>query len=164
MMGSMGSTATKKFLFEMTAPTGWISRSGTKEKPAPGVDPKAKQSLSSGPQIAGLDYPHPDDAVRTDPSTGEVLPSLPHCDASNPADLEAFYGNFGFFELYRKVVLADAKEIIRAKAVAAAEKITESRIDDLSRTSDLYVNFLAVHLKGRQLREQNVLDSNRNGA
>jgi hypothetical protein len=144
-----------------------VARGGPVSKaPAPPNMNKVKQSLSSGPQIAGLDYPHPD--VRTDPSTGEVLPSLPHCDPTNPADLESWYGPFSFFDHYRKIVLADAKEIIRAKSVAGAKQgdkaITEARIEDLSRTSDLYVNFLELHLAGRRLREQNVIDSNRNGA
>ena len=86
-----------------------------------------------------------------------MLSDLPACDTTNPADLETWFGNFGYAEHYRKVVLALAKELERAKA--GTEKITESRLDDLARTSDAYLEFLAACLYGRRLREQNVLDS-----
>ena len=81
---------------------------------------------------------------------------IPLCDTSNPADLEAWFGNFGYADHFRKVVLANCKEIIRAKAT---EKVTEARIDDLARISDFYVDFLIQCLDGRRLREQNVRDS-----
>ena len=44
----------------------------------------------------------------------------------------------------------------RAKAT---EKLTEAKLDDLAHTSDVYVDFLIQCLQGRQLREQNVLES-----
>ncbi len=92
-----------------------------------------------------------------DPTTGEVLREIPVCDMTNPADLASWYGNFGFFDHYRKVVLAAAKEIERAKA--AGEKRTETKLEDDARCSALYFDFLGTHLRGRQMWEQNVRDS-----
>lgn len=74
---------------------------------------------------------------------------IPECDTQDPASLEAWHGPFGFFDHYRKEVLSDAREIVRAKASLAGEKITEARIDDLARTSEMYRSFLAEHLDAR---------------
>ncbi len=95
-----------------------------------------------------------------DRTTGEEIEGIPGCDMTNPASLEAWYGNFSFFEPFRKVVLAQCKEIERAKATGE-KKVTEARLEDLARVSDVYVQFLVDHLRGRELREKNVLDSNR---
>lgn len=84
---------------------------------------------------------------------------VPLCDTTDAAALEAWYGNFGFAEHWRKVVLASCREIIRAQAALTETKLSEARIDDLARTHQLYLSFLAEHLDGRRLREQNVLDS-----
>ena len=88
--------------------------------------------------------------------------NLPPLDLEDPANLEAFYGNFAFFDHYRKSILAQCRELVRAKCVG--EKITEARIDDLARTLPLYLDFLAEHFVGREKREQNVYQSLRNGA
>jgi hypothetical protein len=85
---------------------------------------------------------------------------LPDCDNTDPASLEAWYGNFGFAESWRKVVLANCREIVRASAALGNQKISEARIDDLARTHSTYLDFLAEHLDGRRAREKNVLDSN----
>ena len=90
---------------------------------------------------------------------GEVVAEFPGCDTSDPASLEAYYGNFGFAEHIRKVVLANCREIERAKAIARAEKVSEARLDDLCRLNSAYVQFLIEHLAGRTLRERNVLQS-----
>jgi len=95
----------------------------------------------------------------TDTDTGEVITALPECDLNNPADVEAWYGNYSFFDHYRKCVLADCKEIERAKAVLSGEKMTVDRLDDLARKSDIYLTFLAKHLAGRRAREVNVRES-----
>lgn len=84
---------------------------------------------------------------------------IPHCDTRDPAALEAWYGNYGAAESYRKVVLANCREIVRAQAALTEVKLSEARTDDLARTHTLYLAFLAEHLDGRRLREQNVLDS-----
>lgn len=84
---------------------------------------------------------------------------MPLCDESDPASLEAFYGNFGYAEAWRKCVIANCKEIVRARYTLANEKISESRIDDLAHVHDLYLDFLTTHLKGRRIREENVLQS-----
>lgn len=81
---------------------------------------------------------------------------IPVCDTTNPADLEAWFGNFGYADHFRKVVLATVKELVRAQAT---EKVTEARLDDLARVHDIYVDFLTQCLNGRRLREQNVRDS-----
>ena len=81
---------------------------------------------------------------------------LPLCDTSNPADLESWFGQFGYDQYFRKVVLANCAEIVRA---TATEKLTEARLSDLSHTHPLYVQFLTDCLNGRRLREQNVRDS-----
>ena len=80
-------------------------------------------------------------------------------DVNDPASLEAWFGGFGHAEHFRKVVLATAREAERAKATAAETKVSEARLDDLARTSDLYVDYLIATLKGREAREQNVLAS-----
>ena len=89
------------------------------------------------------------------PSSGEVI----EYDATDAGSLEAFFGNFGHAEHFRKVILADCREAIRAKYAASGEKITEARLEDLSRTHDRYIDWLVYTLRGRQLREQNVLSS-----
>lgn len=88
----------------------------------------------------------------------EIL-DIPQCDVKNPADLEAWYGNFGFFDHWRKIVLANTREIERARAVLEDRKITESRLDDLARMHPRYTEFLECHLYGRMQREKNVLTS-----
>lgn len=87
--------------------------------------------------------------------TGDRIGKLPDCDRTDPAALEAFYGNFGFAESYRKVVLSNCREIVRASASLTKSKLSEARIDDLARTHSLYLDFLATHLEGRRLREKN---------
>ena len=87
-----------------------------------------------------------------------TIARLPVCDTSNPADLEAWFGNYGFADHFRKIVLASCREIARAKAT---EKLTEAKLDDAAHTSDIYVDFLIQCLNGRRLREQNVMDSQR---
>ena len=92
---------------------------------------------------------------------GERIPAI---DLTNPAEVEAFYGNFSFCDHWRKVVLSNCKEIVRAKYELAGVKITESRIEDLARTHDIYMDFLIDGLKGRTVREDNVFQSLRVGA
>lgn len=85
--------------------------------------------------------------------------TLPVCDTRDPADLEAWYGPFGFAEHWRKVVLANCREAERGVATANGEKITEARLDDKARLHPNYLAFLTTHLIGRRLREENVLAS-----
>ena len=95
----------------------------------------------------------------TDTETGEEIAGLPACDITDPAALESYYGNFGFFEHFRKCVLSSCKELERVKAVVSGEKVTVDRLDDLARTSDTYTSFLVANLQGRILREKNVRES-----
>jgi hypothetical protein len=89
---------------------------------------------------------------------------LPACNDEDPAELESFYGPGGFVDALRKICLSNCREIERAKALAGQEKVTESRLDDLAHTNDIYVGFIVTHLQGRKKREENVLSSLRNGA
>jgi hypothetical protein len=94
------------------------------------------------------------------PENGDRLGDrMPQCDMNDPADLESWYGPFGYADHWRKVVLANAREIVRATNTMSGDKISEARIDDRARTSDAYLNFLTTHLDGRRKREQNVLAS-----
>jgi hypothetical protein len=90
---------------------------------------------------------------------GAELADVPAVDFSDPAALEAMYGNYSFFDHYRKVVLASCEELIRGRAAADGEKITEKRIESLARLHPNYLDFLATHYEGRSLREKNVRDS-----
>lgn len=85
---------------------------------------------------------------------------LPDFDFNDPAQLEALFGNFGFSDHWRKIVLANCREIERAKAATTEGKVTEARLDDLARLHPSYIDFITEHLDGRALRERNVLDSN----
>lgn len=80
-------------------------------------------------------------------------------DVRDPASLESWFGNWGHAEHLRKVVLATARENERAKAVIRQEKLSEARLDDLARTSDLYVQWLIDTLNARRAREVNVMES-----
>jgi hypothetical protein len=93
--------------------------------------------------------------TETDEALGGNLPGL---DLSDPANLEAFYGNFAFFDHYRKSVLAQCYELERAKVPDGA-KVTEARLENLARLNPIYLDFLATHFQGRQARERNVFDS-----
>lgn len=90
---------------------------------------------------------------------GAEVADIPDVDFNDPAQLEAFYGNFSFFDHYRKSVLASCCEVIRGKCAANGEKITETRIEQLARITPMYLDFLATHYEGRSLREKNVLAS-----
>lgn len=75
-----------------------------------------------------------------------------------PESLAAWYSGFSFAEHYRKVVLAGAKEAVRAQATADGEKVTEARLDDLARLHPSYLEYLAFHLEGRMAWERTVLE------
>jgi hypothetical protein len=74
----------------------------------------------------------------------------------DPALLAALYSGFAMYEVWRKIVLAACKEMIRASASLTNQKITESRLDDLSRVHACYLQFLETHLRGRIQWEREV--------
>lgn len=80
---------------------------------------------------------------------------IPAIDMDDPGMVEAWFapGSYSHYEHYRKVVLAQCKELIRAKAATNSEKLSETRIDDLSRLHDNYLTYLADSLEGRSIRE-----------
>lgn len=84
---------------------------------------------------------------------------IPVCDTTNPADLEAWYGSFGWADHVRKIVLSNCAEIIRARAIAEETKISESRINDLAHIHDFYLDFTIQALNGKRLRQQNVQET-----
>lgn len=106
--------------------------------------------------------PNGSGGVYIPPERPETLPqpvSIPGCNFDDPAALEAWFGNYGWFEHYRKVVLSNCREMERAKAVAAGIKRTVDQIDDLARNHPNYLHLLTESLPGRILREKNVLES-----
>lgn len=84
---------------------------------------------------------------------------LPAIDTTDPGQLEAMYANFGFGEPWRKVVLANCKEIVRAKYAVGKSRISEARIDDLAHLHDSYLQFLTDGLKYRTIRENNLKEA-----
>lgn len=77
----------------------------------------------------------------------------PDRESDAPEVLSAWYSGFAYAETYRKVVLAQCKELVRARYAAGDQKISEARIEDLSRQHPIYLDYLVRHLKGRQLYE-----------
>ena len=98
----------------------------------------------------------------TVPETGEVLREIPECDLNDPASLEAWHGNFGYAETFRKVLLGNLREVAKAKAAMQTPPVTlsDARADNHARCSDTYVDFLVKSLEGRIARERNVIASN----
>lgn len=80
-------------------------------------------------------------------------------DENDPASLEAWFGNFGHAEHFRKVILSDCREAVRAEYDAKGEKVSEARLDTLARIHNNYVDWLTYTLRGRIARERNVLAS-----
>lgn len=58
-------------------------------------------------------------------------------------------GQFGLWEHTRKIVLADAREQVRAEYYAKNEKLTETRTDDLARLTDMYRVYIEEGQKDR---------------
>lgn len=87
---------------------------------------------------------------------------FPTCDTSDPAQVESWFGPFGFSDHWRKCVLANCREMIRASnAISGAAKLSEARIDDLARIHPNYIAFLTENLEGRRIREEMMRDSMR---
>lgn len=82
---------------------------------------------------------------------------IPDRESDAPEVLAAWYSGFAFAEHYRKVCLSLARELVRAQFAAKKEKVTESRLDDLSRIHPLYLDYLARHLEGRTKWEHEFL-------
>jgi hypothetical protein len=89
-----------------------------------------------------------------------VIDRVPLCDTNDPADLEAWYGPFGYADHFRKVVLSSCKEVERARAQSS---ISEAKLDSLAHINDRYVDFLIDSLNGRRMREKNVRESMNRG-
>lgn len=79
-------------------------------------------------KVGDIDIPEPDD---------------------DPAVLAALYSGYAYAEHWRKVVLSSCREIIRAGASLQNHKVTEARLEDLSRVHPKYLEFLTIHLRGR---------------
>lgn len=81
----------------------------------------------------------------------------PERESDDHAVLAAWYSGFAFNEHYRKCVLAQCRELVRADYALREEKVSEARLDDLGRLHPLYLDYLARHLHGRTLWEQEVM-------
>lgn len=79
----------------------------------------------------------------------------------DPAVLSAMYSGYAMYDVWRRIVLATCKELIRASASIAGQRITEARIDDLAHKHESYLQFMEMHLRGRVQYERNVKDSGR---
>lgn len=91
-------------------------------------------------------------------ASGLMIPDL---ESDDPAILAALYSGFSVAEHWRKVVLANCREMIRASMVAAGEKVTETRLEDLSRVHPAHLDFMARLLKGRIAWEREVIAQGR---
>lgn len=122
-----------------------------------------KYGKAGVPNIYGDVY---ENAIKEPVTTTTEQPlggNLPPLNLNDPANLEAFYGNFAFFDHYRKSILAQCHELLRAKYVDANEKVTETRLENEARLHPIYLDFLATHFQGRHQRERNVFESLRQG-
>jgi hypothetical protein len=84
---------------------------------------------------------------------GEV--DVPEPD-EDPAVLAAFYSGYAMYDVWRRIVLATCKELIRASAAIAGQRMTEARLDDLAHVHNSYLSFMEIHLRGRVLWEREV--------
>jgi hypothetical protein len=83
---------------------------------------------------------------------------LPDLESDDPALLAALYGAFGFADHYRKIVLSDVKELLRAALTGdSSKRVTEAQLDNLSHTHALYIDFITRALRGRVKYHQEVL-------
>lgn len=71
---------------------------------------------------------------------------LPDFDLDDEAVRDALYGNFGHYDDWRSVVLANCAEIVRA---TTKEKLVGDRVKDLAKTHPLYLDFLTTHFMGK---------------
>lgn len=92
--------------------------------------------------------------------TAEIV-TIPRCDVNNPGDLAAWYAGFAFDERYRKVVLANATELVRARAALVEASVSEARLKDLARLEPIYLDYLASGLVGRKRYEDDMIAARR---
>jgi hypothetical protein len=85
---------------------------------------------------------------------------------SDPAQVETWFepGTASLGEHIRSAVKSNCAEIIRAEYAERNEKISEARIDDLSKTHEAYYAVLRDLIVGRTERNRNRIASLRNGA
>lgn len=87
-----------------------------------------------------------------------TIPELPDPDTATDAELFAWYGNYGFFETFRKIRLASCRSIVRAQHVAnGGKKPAEDQIDEEARQHELYVGLSIKGLWGRVAYERAAL-------
>lgn len=81
--------------------------------------------------------------------------AIPAIDMNDPGMVEAWFasGSYSHYEHYRKVVLASCREAIRARMALEGTRVSESRLEDLARLHDNYLEYLADTLEGRSIRE-----------
>lgn len=115
--------------------------------------------LAIARRVQGTDYyAEPEREIGGEEVVDDEI-SPPAADLSDPAQVEALFGNYGIWDHWRKVVQAQCMELVRAEYAAKGEKVTETRIDSLARLHPNYIAFLTDGLVGRTARERNVRDS-----
>lgn len=80
----------------------------------------------------------------------------PTWNADDPAQLGAWFGNYGHWEHWRKVVLSSCGEVLRAKLALDKQPVTETRLNVLAHLHPAYLEFLTDGLSGRTLWEAEV--------
>lgn len=71
--------------------------------------------------------------------------SVPEFDLTDEAVRDAFYGNFGHYDDWRVVILANCAEIVRA----TTKGLTVERVKDMAKTHPLYLDFITNHVYGK---------------
>jgi hypothetical protein len=129
------------------------------ERLAPWDDP-AELPESWQPKNGGGGNPAPDSIAQLadEPTSAPDsvrygVEGLPGVDMDDPAQVEAWFapGSYSHYEHFRKCVLSQCKELVRAKYLDT--RISEARIEDLARLHTNYIEYLSDSLYGRQMRE-----------
>lgn len=71
--------------------------------------------------------------------------SVPDFDLDDEAVRDALYGNFGHYDDWRVVILANCAEIVRA----TTKGLNADRVKDMARTHPLYLQFITTHIYGK---------------
>lgn len=71
--------------------------------------------------------------------------AVPDFNLNDEAVRDALYGNFGHYDDWRSVILANCAEIIRA----TTKGLNADRVKDMAKTHPLYLQFLTTHFGGK---------------
>lgn len=85
------------------------------------------------------------------------LVRIPEPDHNSLAHLHSWYGPFGMYQDYRKVVVSSCHQIVRAEAVRDGFSMTDKSADAAAHLHPAYIAFLERSLEGRIAYEAEVL-------